>query len=145
MHVEFKFDTSAIQNQFRKLQAVGKSDGLTRKIANVLWEEAEDAFDKEQSPEGEKWAELNPKYKKWRDDLGFDGKILQVTGFLAKSLNIDYGDNFAVIGAAEPYGQYLQMGTSKMPARPFIGLSETGVEEIKQIIAKRMKETFESE
>ncbi len=32
-----------------------------------------------------------------------------------------------------------------MPARPFIGLSETGVEEIKQIIAKRMKETFESE
>ena len=144
MHVEFKFDTSAIQNQFRKLQAVGKSDGLTRKIANVLWEEAEDAFSKEQSPEGEKWAALDESYKKQRHGKGYTGPILQVSGDLVKSLNIDYGDNFAVIGAAEPYGQYHQMGTSKMPARPFIGLGETGEKEIKQIIAKRMKEAFES-
>lgn len=44
MHLEFKFDTTAIQNQFKRLQDVGKSDGLTRKIANVLWSEAEQAL-----------------------------------------------------------------------------------------------------
>lgn len=50
MHLEFKFDTSAIQANFRRLQEAGKSEGLTRKIANVLWSEAEQAFDNEQSP-----------------------------------------------------------------------------------------------
>lgn len=142
MHVEFKFDTSAIQNQFRKLQAVGKSDGLTRKIANVLWEESEDAFDKEQSPEGTKWAALDEGYKKQRHGKGYTGPILQVSGDLVKSLNIDYGDNFAVIGAAEPYGQYHQMGTNKMPARPFIGIGDEGIEEIKAILNRELREIF---
>lgn len=64
MHLEFKFDTSAIQANFRRLQEAGKSEGLTRKIANVLWSEAEQAFDNEQSPEGEKWKALDPAYKK---------------------------------------------------------------------------------
>ncbi|WP_044469792.1 phage virion morphogenesis protein [Mannheimia massilioguelmaensis] len=144
MHLEFKFDTRAIQNQFRKLQEAGKSDGLTRKIANVLLAEAEDAFDHEQSPSGEKWSALDPKYKTQRHVKGYTGKMLQVTGDLVSSLNIDYGDSFAVIGAAEPYGQYHQTGTTKMHARPFLGLGETGVEEIKQIIAKRLKEAFDN-
>lgn len=51
MHLEYKFETQAIQNKFKKLQRFGKSDGLTRKIANVLWQETEKAFDNERSPE----------------------------------------------------------------------------------------------
>ncbi|MDO4431473.1 MAG: phage virion morphogenesis protein [Lonepinella koalarum] len=89
MHLEFKFDTSAIQANFRRLQEAGKSEGLTRKIANVLWSEAEQAFDNEQSPEGEKWKALDPAYKKQRHGKGYTGNTLQVTGDLVASLNID--------------------------------------------------------
>ena len=142
MHLDFKFDTTAIQSQFRKLQEVGKSDGLTRKIANVLWHESEMAFDEERTPEGEKWAALHPKTKQSRENRGYDGKILQVRGDLVASLNLDYGDSFAMIGAAEPYGQYHQSGTKSMPARPFLGLGQSGQKEIQQIIADRFKDVF---
>jgi phage virion morphogenesis protein len=145
MHLEFKFDTSEIQRKFRKLAEMGKSDGLTRKIANVLLEEAEDAFDAERSPEGDNWAALNPDYKKRRYKQGRTGKILNIRGAdgLIGSLNIDYGDSFAVIGASEPHGQYHMTGTQHMPARPFLGLGETGIEEIKQILNNALKNAVE--
>ena len=145
MHLDFKFDTTAIQSQFRKLQEVGKSDGLTRKIANVLWHESEMAFDEERTPEGEKWAALHPKTKQSRENRGYDGKILQVRGDLVASLNLDYGDDFAMIGAAEPYGQYHQSGTKSMHARPFLGLGQSGQKEIRQIISNRYKEVLSDE
>ncbi|HHF5724330.1 TPA: phage virion morphogenesis protein [Haemophilus influenzae] len=145
MHLDFKFDTTAIQSQFRKLQEVGKSDGLTRKIANVLWHESEMAFDEERTPEGEKWAALHPKTKQARENRGYDGKILQVRGDLVASLNLDYGDDFAMIGAAEPYGQYHQSGTKSMHARPFLGLGQSGQKEIRQIISNRFKEVLSDE
>lgn len=145
MHLDFKFDTTAIQSQFRKLQEVGKSDGLTRKIANVLWHESEMAFDEERTPEGEKWAALHPKTKQARENRGYDGKILQVRGDLVASLNLDYGDDFAMIGAAEPYGQYHQSGTKFMHARPFLGLGQSGQKEIRQIISNSFKEVLSDE
>lgn len=144
MDLEFKFDTTEIQNKFKKLAQVVDSREITRKVANVLLQEAEAAFDNEKSPEGESWTKLNQDYKKRRYDKGYTGNILQVTGDLVKSLNIDYGDNFAVIGAGEPYGQYHQLGTSKMPARPFLGLSNDGIEEIKAILNRELSKVAQS-
>lgn len=144
MDLEFKFDTTEIQNKFKKLAQVVDGREITRKVANVLLQEAEAAFNNEKSPEGESWAKLNQDYKKRRYDKGYTGNILQVTGDLVKSLNIDYGDSFAVIGAAEPYGQYHQVGTSKMPARPFLGLSHDGVEEIKAILNRELSKVAQS-
>lgn len=134
MHLEYKFDTKAIQNKFKKLSELGKTDGLTRKIAGVLQQEAENAFDNERTPEGSKWETLNPQYKKHRYAQGYTATMLQVSGNLISSLNVDYGDNFAVVGVSEHYGQYHQQGTSKMPARPFLGLGNDGIEEIQHIL-----------
>ncbi|CDF98941.1 Putative Phage virion morphogenesis protein [Avibacterium paragallinarum JF4211] len=129
---------------FSKLSKLGKTDGLTRKIANVLWKDAEDAFDNECSPEGEKWATLKEPYKSQRYKKGYTGSMLQVTGTLAASLTLDYGENFAVIGTQESYGQYHQAGTIKMAARPFLGLSDDGVEEIKDILHRTLKQATQS-
>lgn len=145
MHFDFKFDSKAITNKFQKLQEAAKSEGLTRKVANVLWQESEQAFDEERTPEGEKWAALHPKTKQARENRGYDGKILQVRGDLVASLNLDYGDDFAMIGAAEPYGQYHQSGTKFMHARPFLGLGQSGRKEIRQIISNRFKEVLSDE
>lgn len=146
MYLVFKADTKEIQNKFRKLSQVGNTEGLTRKIANVLWQEAEEAFDNERSPEGEKWDSLKEPYKTQRYKAGRTGPTLQLTTNLLQSLNIDYGDSFAVIGVNalsdnnEPYGQYHQAGTSKMAARPFLGLGEDGIKEIKHILTKALKD-----
>ncbi|HHW7449319.1 TPA: phage virion morphogenesis protein, partial [Pasteurella multocida] len=135
-------DTKAIQNKFKKLSELGKTDGLTRKIAGVLQQEAETAFDNERSPLGEKWTDLTQNYKKRRYERGYDGSMLQVSGDLINSLNIDYGDSFAVVGVSEHYGQYHQKGTSKMAARPFLGLGDDGVEEIQHILNNAIRKAL---
>ncbi|QOF67438.1 phage virion morphogenesis protein [Actinobacillus sp. GY-402] len=142
MEFEIKFDQEdmrIVQGVFAKLVKLGKSDGLTRKMANVLREDAEDAFENERAPTGEKWEALSLGYKKNRYEKGYDGKILHRTGLLIASLNIDYGDDFAAVGVSEPYGIYHQFGTKKMSARPFLGISEDGVDEIKEILVRQIR------
>lgn len=145
MELEIKFDEkdmAIVQGAFAKLVQLGKSDGITRKMANVLREDAEDAFENEQSPTGEKWKDLDPAYKKSRYAKGYNGKILHRTGLLIASLNIDYGDDFAAVGVSESYGIYHQLGTKKMSARPFLGVSEDGIEEIKDILKNAIKRAW---
>lgn len=115
---------------------------ITRKVAGVLRQEAEKFFDLEQAPTGEKWEDLDEDYKKYRYAAGHTGKILQIRGGrgLAGSLSLDYGDNYALIGAAEEYGGFHQLGTTFMPARPFLGLGKDGVSEIKAILNRELSE-----
>ena len=145
VELDIKFDEKdmrIVQGAFAKLVQLGKSDGITRKMANVLREDAEDAFEDERSPKGEKWQDLDPAYKKSRYAKGYDGKILHRTGLLMASLNVDYGDNFAAVGVSESYGIYHQLGTKKMPARPFLGISEEGIDEIKDILKNAIKRAW---
>lgn len=145
MRLDYKFETKAIQNAFRKLADLGGDmTPITRKAANVLWQESETAFDREQTPKGEDWKALDINYEKSRHKNGYTGKKLQVTGNLVNSLDIDYGDSFAVIGAAEPYAQYHQAGTSKMAAREFLGLGKDGEDEILAIIKQELKNAMEA-
>ena len=145
MELDIKFaakDLRIVHGAFARLVQLGKSDGITRKIANVLREDAEDAFEAERSPEGKAWQELDPAYKKSRHAQGYDGKILHRIGTLINSLNIDYGDDFAAVGVSESYGVYHQLGTKKMKARPFLGISEDGVEEIKDILKNAIRSAW---
>lgn len=142
MELDISFDEKdmrIVQGAFAKLVQIGKSDGMTRKMANVLRADAEEAFESEQSPDGKKWEDLDPVYKKSRFAKGYDGKMLHRTGQLIDSLNIDYGDDFAAVGVSESYGIYHQLGTKKMSARPFLGVSEDGVDEIKDILKNAIR------
>lgn len=145
MELDIRFnekDMRIVQGAFAKLVQLGKSDGMTRKMANVLREDAEEAFETEQSPEGKKWEDLDPVYKKSRYAKGYDGKMLHRTGVLMASLNIDYGDDFAAVGVSESYGIYHQLGTKKMSARPFLGASEEGIDEIKDILKNAIRRAW---
>lgn len=145
MELDIRFDEKdmrIVQGAFAKLVQLGKSDGMTRKMANVLRADAEEAFESEQSPDGKKWEDLDPVYKKSRFAKGYDGKMLHRTGQLIDSLNIDYGDDFAAVGVSESYGIYHQLGTKKMSARPFLGVSEDGVDEIKDILKNAIRRAW---
>lgn len=145
MELDISFDEKdmrIVQGAFAKLVQLGKSDGMTRKMANVLRADAEEAFETEQSPDGKKWEDLDPVYKKSRYAKGYDGKMLHRTGQLIDSLNIDYGDDFAAVGVSESYGIYHQLGTKKMSARPFLGASEDGIDEIKDILKNAIRRAW---
>lgn len=143
MDLHYQFEVKAIQQAFRRLASEGGNLlDAKRKIAGVLRSEAEFAFEREQTPEGEGWKPLNEDYRLRRFKQGYTGNKLQCTGMLLKSVNVDYGDNFVVIGAAEPYGQYHQLGTKKMPARSFMGLGQDGVDEIVDILQRELEKVL---
>lgn len=138
MHFEFEFDDEEIRQALSRVAALKQNAHIMRKIGGVLKQEAEWAFDNESSPEGVKWQALSPAYKKRRDKQGYTGKILQKRGDLVRSLSMDYADNIAMVGVSEIYGQYHQFGTRFMPERPFLGLGESGIEEIREILKREL-------
>lgn len=150
MHFEFEFDDDELRKALKRVAMLKHNAHIMRKVAGVLQQEAESAFDNETSPSGEQWETLNSNYKQRRYAAGYTGNILQVTGDLVKSLSIDYADNIAIVGVSEAYGQYHQFGTKNkfgtkiITARPFLGLSDDGIEEIKAILNRELSKTVQS-
>jgi phage gpG-like protein len=79
------------------------------------------------------WPRLSDGYSKWKIK-NFPGEgILSATGNLRRSLTDRFGPNAVyeeepqslLLGTNIPYATYHQYGTSKMPARPPIGLRPT--------------------
>ena len=77
------------------------------------------------------WAPLAPATIKDRERKGFDTtSILRRTGGdagLAGSITSEVDDNQITIGTNKYYAPFLQFGTSKMPARPFLPSVENGL------------------
>lgn len=64
------------------------------------------------------------------------GQILVDTGRLMGSIqNVVHSDSVSV-GTNVHYGRYHQEGTRRMPARAFLGLSQSDMDEVKQVIVE---------
>lgn len=120
---------------------------------------------------GVPWERLKDSTIEGREARGhWPGKILQVTGGLAQSITTDYGANFAAIGSNKEYAAIQQLGGqtrphvilprnkkalafkgilakrvnhpgSKLPARPYMGLSTSGQQEIGVIFERVLTNT----
>ena len=83
-------------------------------------------FNKEQSPEGQKWkplAQSTIRRRKKRHKRG-NMKILQDTGALRRSIAYEAGSNSVKVGSVLEYARTHQFGRGKIPARPFLGVTE---------------------
>ena len=79
------------------------------------------------------WSPLASSTIKARTRKGYyPGKMLQVTGALKSSISYEATNEGVSIGVGMEYGKYLQQGTSKMDARPFLVIQEDDLEEIGQ-------------
>lgn len=129
-------------------------------IAGALFFGVEEAFEREEDPNtGTPWADLSDFTKARRKKQGhWPGKKLQVSqAGLASSINSDSGQDFAQVGTNKVYAPTHQRGAKKgefgtgsyktrqgtfpipwadIPARPFLGLSETTAEEVRTIMAR---------
>lgn len=89
------------------------------------------------SPNGTPWLPWAPSTLAYRNKKGNASKgLLNDTGALLNSFKIIVKDKQVVVGTNLPYAKYLQDGTNKMPARPFIGLPVKSQESVSILIDK---------
>jgi phage gpG-like protein len=93
-----------------------------REWAPVLLAEQKPFWKDERNPtDGTPWQRLSPDYRAWKDKKYPGQPILRATGRMQDTAKIvPYQTGFKV--STTPYGAYNQFGTSKMPARPWMGI-----------------------
>lgn len=114
-------DQEAVAALRRLLRAGRDLSPLTRVVAAHLEDSVEESFAREASPAGG-WAPLAESTVRKR---GSAHPILQHTGQLRRSLVSEHGPDWAAAGVLKTergnnIAAFLQEGTSRMPARPFL-------------------------
>lgn len=81
------------------------------------------------SPDGQKWAPWS--YKTLKSGSRRRGSLLYRTGQLFNSFVMTISKFKLNIANKAKYSGYLQFGTRRMPARPFLGWSRKSISEVK--------------
>ncbi|MGL4987393.1 MAG: phage virion morphogenesis protein [Treponemataceae bacterium] len=76
------------------------------------------------SPDGKAWAKIKDSTRALYKKNGTTGSLLFRKGFLSNTLESQATSTSVLVGATMAYAPFLQDGTSKMVARPFIGVSK---------------------
>lgn len=92
-------------------------------------------------PEGKTWADIADKTRRYllrhfpsaRPPLWRTGKLLD-------TIESQVSGGVLLTGATKEYAGYLQEGTKRMPARPFIGLSTQDIGDLADLIEVWLKE-----
>ncbi len=98
-------------------------------------------FNKEQTPESKKWkplAESTIRRRKKRHKRG-NMKILQDTGELRRSIAYEANDDSVRVGSKLKYARTHQFGRGKIPARPFLGVTESEKKHITSMFGQYIK------
>lgn len=98
-------------------------------------------FDKEQTPDGQKWKPLAPatiKHRMKRHKKG-NMKILQDTGELRRSVKYEADTHSVKVGSNLIYARTHQFGRDKIPARPFLGVTDNEKQHITSMFTQYLK------
>jgi len=95
--------------------------------APILLQENKKFWEAETDTQGRPWAALSPRYKAWKVATVGGLPILILTGKMLNSAKVKpQGEGFAVDSTF--YGRYHQLGTTKMVARPWMGVPEAALQ-----------------
>jgi phage virion morphogenesis protein len=122
-------DESELRDVLARLaDRVSDLEPAMRRVAGHLADAVEEQFASEGRP---RWPPLAPSTIRQRARQGkWPGKILQVTGRLAASITTRSSAREAAVGTSVEYGVYHQLGTRRIPARPFLRLTTEHLREI---------------
>jgi len=96
--------------------------------------------DTKMSPDETPWAPWAPSTLLARTKDGTASKgLLFNTGTLSKSIEAQVTKSEVIVGASASYAPYLQEGTTNMPGRPFIGISQLDQTHIQNILMRYLK------
>jgi phage virion morphogenesis protein len=140
--IEIKLDNKEIVDKLLDLAKRGENlRPLMKNIAGIFAYSTEENFKAEGRP---KWQDLSEVTKKKRIEIDkYPGQILQVEGKLAASVSTYYDDEGAIIGSNLDYAAIHQLGGDagkgrkvKIPARPYLKLTEEDQREILEEVKK---------
>jgi phage gpG-like protein len=145
-------DLTAAIAGLNRLAAANMSPWLASVGASVAKEVQQRIRNSKQSPGGDVWSPWQPRTRSHREHKNNSGQgLLWDEGTLLNSIRFEaglaaQGDLFGsshelVIGTDTAYAGYLQDGTPRMAARPFIGWSDAEVTEL-EFSAVRFLETL---
>jgi hypothetical protein len=89
----------------------------------------------QKSPEGKPWKPLSPEYKKLKTSLFGNSATLRVSGEMQDTAQ-SYAWGSQVFVKVTKIGLYHQFGTSKMSARPWLGVPKQSISRIPGIAWK---------
>ena len=112
--ISIKVNTDALEHTVETLQhRFSHMRPVMAGISLLMLEVVEDAFANERDPvTGTPWQPLKPATQQQRARHGHTGKILQVTGSLATSIQAEAGDDYALVGTNKSYAAVHQFGFS---------------------------------
>lgn len=110
--------------------ALGDLTPLMGDIGRYLEGETNQRFADKKAPNGISWANLLPTTQQRKGN----NNILIDDGDLVSSITHDTSSDSVTVGVSELYGVYHQLGTPKMTARPFLGISDNDKYEIGVLI-----------
>lgn len=128
--ITFKINDSGFKNYKAKfLNRSRDTRGLMRQIAALMEDSTETNFEVQGRPA---WQKLKAATIANRLKRGKAGKILQVSGKLANSINSRYTNRQAVVGTNLIYSRVHQYGykAKKIPARPYLKLTDRDIDQI---------------
>lgn len=143
--IKIKIDNKAVNEKLLELAKRGENlRPLMKNIAGIFASSTEENFKEEGRPD--KWTDLAEITKEKRKKKNkWPGQILQVQGQLASSVNTQYDDESVVIGSNLPYAAIHQLGGQtgknkkvKIPARPYLQLTDDDFDEILHEIEKHL-------
>lgn len=110
---------------------------LMPRFGEYLLRSAQDRFNSQEGPDGERWTALrHPERKKRNAD-----KILTLRGFLRRSIRWQASSARSVeVGTNLVYAATHQFGRDEIPARPFLGVSDADQKELLAITLDWLRE-----
>ena len=165
MNIEMKLDATGWGNFIKRAtQILSSSDSLLKRAFLVVWpKEAASHFDREEGWEG-KWAEWKASTRAQR--IGHEirtasakgiararkanirpgGKLLQVSGRLRTETVLEpimtHIPGGMKVESPTPYSGFLDEGTSKMVARPFMWLGDDAQETMSKVFAEALGDSL---
>ncbi len=133
-----KTDTKDLEQLLKQLSDTRPA---LQAIGRMLVESTQERLQKTKtSPDGAKWAPwslatLLGRQKKGNSALG----LLFDSGSLSRSITYEVTENQVTVGARAKYASFLQDGTDKMPARPFVGISNEDERRIQDILTAHLE------
>jgi hypothetical protein len=109
--------------------------------ATKLLQENRKFWPRERDPNTDRpWKGLSPLYKLWKDRTASGQPILRCSGRMQDSARIvPKGTGLEV--QTTPYGKYHQFGTSRLVARPWVGVPDTSMKELTALSWKNILST----
>ncbi|MCP4162593.1 MAG: phage virion morphogenesis protein [Deltaproteobacteria bacterium] len=138
----FELDLGPLETMVDKaIREVGRTQDLMEAAGETLVSSTLERFETETDPEGKKWKQSKRAEKEGGQTLTKTAVLKNSISYEASNDLVIYGTSNDIYAAIHQFGG-AAVGMPEIVARAYIGISEEDIEEIKEMVAIHMRESF---